>query len=156
MTLGPRTLLNDLTPIDRLMSEVEVGEDGKMRRTRRCKQFHDNIVAYNNNVSFASEGVDNVDCTIAPFTSRMQGNIYHQLPPLVPVETAFHADIYVSITTLTWIEQFWRTYVPHCVARTPTLRACRSVNRGFASNQLMLAFVRCKIRDDMIPGLTIG
>jgi hypothetical protein len=36
--------LNDLTPIDRLMSEAEVEEDGKMRRTRRCKQFHDNIV----------------------------------------------------------------------------------------------------------------
>ena len=68
------------------MSEVEVGDDGKIRRTRRCKQFHENIVAYNNSVSFASEGVDNIDRNVAPFTFRMQGNIYHQLPPLVPVD----------------------------------------------------------------------
>ena len=83
---APECDLNDLTPIDRLMSEVEFGEDGKMRRTRRCKQFHENIVAYNNSVSFASEGVDNVDRAVAPFTFKMQGNIYHQLPPLVPVD----------------------------------------------------------------------
>jgi hypothetical protein len=97
---APECDLNDPTPIDRLMSEVEVGDDGKMRRTRRCKQFHENIVAYNNSVSFASEGVDNVDRNVAPFTFRMQGNIYHQLPPLpVDGERPRFAQIYTVDST---------------------------------------------------------
>ena len=48
-----------------------------MRRTQRCRQFHENIVAYTNSISFASEGVDNVDLAGVPFTFRVQGKIYH-------------------------------------------------------------------------------
>ena len=47
---APECDLNDLMPIDRLMSEVELGDNGKMRRTQRCRQFHENIIAYNNSV----------------------------------------------------------------------------------------------------------
>ena len=74
---APEYDLNDLTPIDCLMSEVELGDNSKMRRTKQYRQFHENIVAYNNNVLFASEGVDNIDRAVAPFTFRVQGNIYH-------------------------------------------------------------------------------
>ena len=59
------------------MSEVELGDNSKMQRTQQCRQFHENIVAYNNSVLFASEGVDNIDRAVAPFTFRVQGSIYH-------------------------------------------------------------------------------
>ena len=89
------------TSIDRLMSEVELGDNGKMRRTQQGRQFHENIVAYNNSVSFASEGVDNIDHVVAPFTFRVQGNIYHRLPALVPVdcERPRFAQIYTVDST---------------------------------------------------------
>ena len=74
---APECDLNDLTPIDRLMSEVELGDNGKIQRTHQCRQFYENIVAYNNSVSFTSEGIDNIDRAVAPFTFRVQGNIYH-------------------------------------------------------------------------------
>ena len=91
--------LNHLTYI--MMSAVELGPDGKMRLTRDCKQFHKAIIAYNNSVSFASEGVDNVDRAVAPFTFRMQGNVYHLLPPLAPVdgERPRFAQIYIVDAT---------------------------------------------------------
>ena len=54
-----------------------LGDNGKMQRTQQYRQFHENIVAYNNSVLFASEGVDNIDRAVAPFTFRVQGNIYH-------------------------------------------------------------------------------
>ena len=69
------------------MSEVELGDNGKIRRTQQCKQFHENIIANNNSVLFASEGVNNIDRAVAPFTFRVQGNIYHRLPALVPVDS---------------------------------------------------------------------
>ena len=59
------------------MSEVELGDNGKMRRTQQCRQFYENIVAYNNSVLFASEGVDNVDRAVVRFTFRVRGNIYY-------------------------------------------------------------------------------
>ena len=68
------------------MSEVELGDNGKIRRIQWCRQFHENIVAYNNSVLFASKGVDNIDHAVAPFTFRVQGSIYHQVPALVPVD----------------------------------------------------------------------
>ena len=85
-----------MTPIDRLISEVEPDEHGQLRRSARSREFHANIVSYNNSVSFASEGIDNVDQTVAPYTFRMQGNIYHLFPPLVPVngERPRFAQIY--------------------------------------------------------------
>ena len=83
---APECQLNELTAVDRMMSALEFGPDGKMRRTREYKQFHEGTVVYNNSVSFASEGVDNVDRAVTPFTFRMQGNIYHLLPPLAPVD----------------------------------------------------------------------
>lgn len=65
---APECDFNDISPIDRLMYEVELGEDRKLHCTRQYKQVHDNIVAYNNSVSFASEGINNVDRHAAPFT----------------------------------------------------------------------------------------
>ena len=57
-----------------------------MRRIQQCRQFYENIVAYNNSVSFASEDVDNIDRAVATFTFRVQGNIHHRLLALVPVD----------------------------------------------------------------------
>ena len=98
---APECDLNDLMPIDRLMSEAELGDNGKMRRIQRCRQIHENIIAYNNSVLFASEVVDNVDRAVTPFTFRVQGNIYHQLPALVPVdgERSRFAQIYTVDST---------------------------------------------------------
>ena len=83
---APECDLNDLIPSDYLISEVELGDKGKMQRTQQCRQFYENIVDYNNSVLLASEGVDNIDRAVAPFTFRMQGNIYHWLLALVPVD----------------------------------------------------------------------
>ena len=85
------------------MYEVQLGDNGNMQRMQQCKQFHENIVTYNNSILFAFEGVDNVDHAVAPFTFRVQGNIYHYLPALVLVNGKNHALL--KIYTVDSIQQ---------------------------------------------------
>ena len=52
--------------------------------TARSKEFIDNIVSYNNCLSFISEGTTNVDHRVARTTFRIQGSVHYRMGPLMP------------------------------------------------------------------------
>ena len=54
------------------MYDTELVDGGpKKRRTARSKEFIENIVSYNNSLSFTSEAVDNVNYNIGYTTFRI-------------------------------------------------------------------------------------
>lgn len=62
--------------INTLLYEMDVIQvDGQTvhRRTARSKEFLDDIISYNNCLSFTSEGTDNVDHHVSRTTFRIQG-----------------------------------------------------------------------------------
>ncbi|KAL2036428.1 hypothetical protein N7G274_010855, partial [Stereocaulon virgatum] len=64
--------------MNKLLYETEdIRIDGQttQRRTARSKEFHDNIVSYNNCLSFTSEGTSNVDHRVGWTTFRIQGSV---------------------------------------------------------------------------------
>ena len=72
--------------INNLLYEMEVIQvDGQpvYRRTARSKEFIENIVSYNNCLSFTSEGTDNVDYNVGRTTFRIQGSVHHLMGPLM-------------------------------------------------------------------------
>ena len=84
--------------LDDLMYDTELVDGGpKKRRTARSKEFMENIVSYNNSLSFTSEAVDNVDYNMGRTTFRIQGSVYHRMGPLLPDtdERAKFAQIYI-------------------------------------------------------------
>ena len=69
--------------IDRLIYET-VDIFGDVQLTDRCKQFRKSILAYNNAMAWASEGVDTVDYRVGHYNFRMQGSVRHMIGPLIP------------------------------------------------------------------------
>lgn len=86
--------------INMLLHDTEY-RNNRVRRTKRCQQFHDNINGYNNAVSFASEGCNMMDRSTGHYTFRLQGGIYHNMPSLEPEEgeRPRFAQIYTIDTT---------------------------------------------------------
>ena len=68
------------------METVRVGNETVYRRTARSKEFIENIVSYNNCLSFTSEGTNNVDHDVGRTTFRIQGSVHHLLGPLMADE----------------------------------------------------------------------
>ena len=79
------------TTIDRLIYDLELPGGQEHRRdrlTQACRQFREKIVAYNNAISFASEGIDKVDTVHGAFTFKIQGNMHHCIGSLFPEQNA--------------------------------------------------------------------
>ncbi len=66
------------------MEEVQVGGQTVWRRTARSKELIENIVSYNNCLSFTSEGTSNVDHNVGRTTFHIQGLVHHLMGPLMP------------------------------------------------------------------------
>ena len=80
------------------MYDTELVDGGpKKRRTARSKEFMENIVSYNNSLSFTSKAVDNINYNVGHTTFRIQGSVYHRMGPLLPDtdERAKFAQIYI-------------------------------------------------------------
>lgn len=72
--------------INKLLSDVDdviTNDQSLGRRTARSKEFLDNIVSYNNCLSFTSEGTTNVDTHVSRTTFRIQGSVHHLMGPLI-------------------------------------------------------------------------
>lgn len=69
-----------------LSATEEVMVDGQLvkKKTAHSKEFLDNIVSYNNCLSFTSEVTDNVDHHVGRTTFRIQGSVHHLMGPLMP------------------------------------------------------------------------
>ena len=68
------------------METVQVGNETVCRRTARSKEFIENIVSYNNCLSFTSEGTNNVDHNVGRTTFRIQGSVHHLMGPFMADE----------------------------------------------------------------------
>lgn len=66
------------------LEDIRINGQTIQRRTARSKEFHDNIVSYNNCLSFTSEGTSNVDHRVGRTTFRIQGSVHHLMGPLMP------------------------------------------------------------------------
>jgi len=63
--------------------DVEVNGERILRRTQRSKDLFDNIVSYNNCLSFTSEGTHNIDHNVGRTTFRVQSSVHHLMGPLM-------------------------------------------------------------------------
>ena len=73
--------------INDLLYEIEdvlVDRHPVRRRTTRSKEFIQNIVSYNNCLSFTSEVADNIDFNVGRTTFRIQGSVHYRMGPLMP------------------------------------------------------------------------
>ena len=74
--------------INNMLYEMDVtqvdGQPPVYRRTARSKEFIENIVSYNNCLSFTSEGTNNIDHNVGRTTFRIQGSVHHLMGPLMP------------------------------------------------------------------------
>ncbi|KAL2040763.1 hypothetical protein N7G274_006742 [Stereocaulon virgatum] len=55
--------------------QIDVDGQRVHRLTARSKEFMENIVSYNNCLSFTSEGTDKVDYNVGRTTFRIQGSV---------------------------------------------------------------------------------
>lgn len=53
-----------------------------IKLTKRCSEFREHIVSFNNAVSFTSEKIDKLDDSAVPFICRIQGQLHHYLGSL--------------------------------------------------------------------------
>jgi len=65
---------------------VQVRNETVYRRTTRSKEFIENIVSYNNCLSFINKGTNNIDYNVGRITFRIQGSVHHFMGPLMADE----------------------------------------------------------------------